>query len=201
MKIENFVGALIAAVILFVTGFMALLQQDGVTSVADISPIAWYILAGGALLGFLKDAQALWTRRKIASITGADVNRISCRPWTAILALIIASTLFAGCGTQRPKIDSISDGIIVTAADIESIATEVKRLCGNTAPGGACAPGSSISTASKERLKVRLQTAQDALTTANRMLAAGDSAGAKDRLGQVELVLAILREELQRRSP
>ncbi len=70
MKIETIGGALIAALILFVTGFMALLQQEGVASWRDISEVAWWILGGGSLLSFLKDFQALSTRRVIAKITG-----------------------------------------------------------------------------------------------------------------------------------
>ncbi len=200
MKIENIMGALIASTIGFITGFLALLTQDGVHGVADIGEIAWYVLGGGAALAFLKDAQALWTRRTISNLVGTDINRISCRPWTAMLALLLATVMLAGCETQRPKVDSISDAIVVTAADIESIATVVKDLCRNTAPGGPCAPGAAISTATKESLKDDLQSAQDSLTAANRMLAAGDGAGAQGRLNQVELVLALVRDELERRA-
>lgn len=71
MKIETLGGALIAALILFVSGFLALLQQDGVNSAGDISQVAWWVLAGGAVLSFLKDYQALTTRRVISKLTGS----------------------------------------------------------------------------------------------------------------------------------
>lgn len=71
MKIETIAGALIAALILFVTGFLALLQQDGVNGAGDISQVAWLVLGGGAVLSFLKDYQALTARRIIANLTGS----------------------------------------------------------------------------------------------------------------------------------
>ncbi len=71
VKVETLAGALIAAVILFVSGFLALLQQDGVNSAGDISQVAWLVLAGGAVLSFLKDYQALTARRLIAKLTGS----------------------------------------------------------------------------------------------------------------------------------
>jgi len=72
MKIETIGGALIAALILFVTGFMALLQQAGVEGATDISEVAWYVLGGGAVLSFLKDYQALSTRRVISKLTNKE---------------------------------------------------------------------------------------------------------------------------------
>lgn len=70
MKIETLSGAAIAAFILFITGFLALLQQDNVNSWRDIGEVSWWILGGGAAVSFLKDYQALSTRRAIAKLTG-----------------------------------------------------------------------------------------------------------------------------------
>ncbi len=71
MNIETIGGALIAALILFVSGFLALLQQAGVNSAGDISQVAWLVLGGGAVLSFLKDYQALSARRLISKLTGS----------------------------------------------------------------------------------------------------------------------------------
>lgn len=62
-KASTIQGAIIASLILFVAGFLALFQQEGVESVSQISEGAWWILSGGAVLSFLKDYQALSTRR------------------------------------------------------------------------------------------------------------------------------------------
>lgn len=74
MKTETIVGALIAAVIGLLTGFLALLMQDGVNSISDISQIPWIVLVVGATISFLKDFQALTTRRIIGKITGGTVD-------------------------------------------------------------------------------------------------------------------------------
>jgi len=70
MNIENLSGAAIAALIGFLTGFLALLQQEGVGGVSDISEVAWWVLAVGAAISFLKDYQALATRRLVSSLKG-----------------------------------------------------------------------------------------------------------------------------------
>jgi len=72
MNIETIGGAAIAAVILLLTGFLALYQQEGVTSAADISEAAWVVLVGGAALSFVKDFQALSMRRAISKLTNKD---------------------------------------------------------------------------------------------------------------------------------
>ncbi len=56
-------GALIAALIGFGTAVIALLTQEGVTQLSDISTISWIVVAIGAGLNFLKDFQAVTTRK------------------------------------------------------------------------------------------------------------------------------------------
>lgn len=68
---ETIVGAVIAALIGFLTVVLALLMQEGVTQLSDISQLAWVVALVGAAISFLKDFQALWARRKLASITGS----------------------------------------------------------------------------------------------------------------------------------
>lgn len=70
MKTENVLGAAIAALIGFLTAMLALLVQDGVNSIGDISQLAWIVAGVGALIAFLKDYQAITTRQVIANITG-----------------------------------------------------------------------------------------------------------------------------------
>ena len=69
-KLNTIIGALVAALILFLTGMLALLQTPGVASVGDIGQIAWIVLAVGALVSFLKDFQSISTRRLINKVTG-----------------------------------------------------------------------------------------------------------------------------------
>lgn len=71
MNVNTLLGALIAALILFFTGMLALLQTEGIQSVSDINQIAWIVLIVGALIGFLKDYQAISARRLINKITGS----------------------------------------------------------------------------------------------------------------------------------
>ena len=70
MNSETVIGAFIAAAIGFLTAMLALLVQDGVSSVSDISQLAWIVAGVGALISFLKDYQALSARRMIAKVTG-----------------------------------------------------------------------------------------------------------------------------------
>ena len=64
------IGAFIAALIAFLTTVLALLTQEGVTQLNDISQLAWIVAGVGALISFLKDYQALSTRKVIAKYTG-----------------------------------------------------------------------------------------------------------------------------------
>ncbi len=68
MKVETILGAVLAAIILLGTGFIALLTQEGVTSLSDIGQIPMIVLGVGAAIGFLKDYQAISTRRAIAKL-------------------------------------------------------------------------------------------------------------------------------------
>lgn len=67
---NTIIGALIAAIIAVTTGAVALLSMDGITQVSDISQVQWLILLGGGLITFLKDYQAITTRRLVNKVTG-----------------------------------------------------------------------------------------------------------------------------------
>lgn len=116
-----------------------------------------------------------------------------------ITILMAAFAILTGCATDRPQIHNPSDAIAKTASEIESVATEVQRACGNTEPGGECLPLSPISTADKDALRDRLQDAQDALVLANSALVAHDMADVDSRLKQAEIILLLIRNELARR--
>jgi len=124
-------------------------------------------------------------------------------PWhpiASILSLLLVFVLLFGCGIQRPPVDSIADGIAVTAADVETTAQMVKSLCRNTVPGGPCADDAMISTGQKESLKNGLQDVLDGLSMANLALAVNDDATARDGLARTQAILAVLRAELTRLS-
>lgn len=195
MKIETLGGAAIAALILFVTGFLAVFQQDGVSSVSDISEAVWWILGGGAALSFLKDYQALSTRRLLAKVTGGKASSPAA---VGIIAILLTCFVLSGCGIQRPQVDSISDGIAVTAADVETAAQTVHRMCRNTRPGGPCARGALLSTEQKESLKNGLQDMLDGLSLANLAVATSDYDGARSGLARTQAILAVLSAELAR---
>ena len=67
--VNTITGALLAAAIAFVSGFLALMSQDGVNGIADISEKAWLVLGAGCFLNFLKDYNAIATRAVINKVT------------------------------------------------------------------------------------------------------------------------------------
>jgi hypothetical protein len=69
MNINTIISALIASLIAFTTGALALLQQPDA-----ISSKAWIVLGVGTCVTFLKDFQTLWTRVMASKVTGRDVN-------------------------------------------------------------------------------------------------------------------------------
>lgn len=118
-----------------------------------------------------------------------------------LILLALATLPVLGCGTlERPKVDSVADAIVVTAADIESLATEVRTLCGNTVPNGPCDPLSPLKTSDKDRIKSQLQDAQDALVDANRALAVADAVEADNDLARATAILTVIQAILTERS-
>jgi len=68
---NTIVGALIAALILFGSSVVTLFTQDPTLTFADLTTSAWVSLVGGAAVAFLKDYQALTTRRLVNKVTGS----------------------------------------------------------------------------------------------------------------------------------
>lgn len=64
-------GALTAALILFVSSIVTLFTADPTLEFSTISTATWAVIGGGALLVFLKDYQAISTRRLINKVTGS----------------------------------------------------------------------------------------------------------------------------------
>lgn len=118
------------------------------------------------------------------------------------LALVVAALALAACAlVARPPVDSVADAIVITAAEIETAATQVRALCGNDAPGGPCVEGALIDSRTKDELRARLQDAQDALVDANRALAAARDTDAENQLARAEAVLAAVQSILEERRP
>jgi len=201
MKIETIGGAFVAALILFGTGFLAVFQQDGVATIANISQATWLTLGVGAALSFLKDYQALSVRRAM-EVHVTKSGNLHSPPAAGLLAGLVALLMLSGCTglgiTSRPSIDSLPDAIAVTAADVETAAQTVKRLCRNTEPGGPCAASAAISTEQKESLKYGLQDVLDGLSLANLAVANDNEAAARGSLARVNALLAVLSAELVR---
>lgn len=70
MKTETISGALIAAAISFINALVALYLNDPELTWSMIKESAWIGMIGGATLQFLKDYQALNTRKAISKLTG-----------------------------------------------------------------------------------------------------------------------------------
>ena len=107
MKAETILGALIASLILFLAGTLALLQMPETSGIRDITMTAWIVLGIGAAISFLKDYQALTTRRLLSNLTpGPSIN--------GILAILVASSMLAGCTGTRAAYKA-ADGLDETA--------------------------------------------------------------------------------------
>jgi len=98
-KAETIGGAFIAALIGFLTGFLALLSQDGVSTINDIGQIAWIVLAVGALIAFGKDFQALSYRRWQAKLTSS--GNVHMPVFVMIIALLLTAGSMSGCAGTR----------------------------------------------------------------------------------------------------
>lgn len=66
-----FIGALMAALVLFVSSIVTLFTNDPTLEFSTIPTAVWVSIAGGALAVFLKDFQAISTRRLINKATNA----------------------------------------------------------------------------------------------------------------------------------
>jgi hypothetical protein len=68
---NTIVGALIAAAISFGNALLALFMNDAELTFAAISQAAWVGIIVGAALQFLKDYQAITTRRLVNKVTNS----------------------------------------------------------------------------------------------------------------------------------
>jgi len=67
---NTIVGALVAALILFVSSIVTLFTNNPEMTWGMITTATWVSLVGGALAAFLKDYQALTVRRTVNKVTG-----------------------------------------------------------------------------------------------------------------------------------
>ena len=70
MNVNTIVGALIAALISFGNALLALFMNDPNLTFGMITQAAWVGIVVGAVVQFLKDYQALSTRRLVNKVTG-----------------------------------------------------------------------------------------------------------------------------------
>ena len=68
---NTIVGGVIAALILFGSSMVTLFTNNPDLTFAMISTATWVSLLGGAGVAFLKDYQALTTRRLVNKVTGS----------------------------------------------------------------------------------------------------------------------------------
>ena len=72
MKADTIGGASIAALILLVSNVVTLFTNNPELTFSAIDQATWVVMIGGALVAFLKDYQAVSTRRVISNITGGN---------------------------------------------------------------------------------------------------------------------------------
>lgn len=181
------------AIIAFFAVLLPFLDQAG-AALPEFLTLAW---VQGLVLALTPVAVYFFPNKEPAVIKQA-YRSVNSPPLAGFLAIVLACSMLAGCGIQRPQINSISDAIAVTAADIETSAQLVKNLCLNTVPGGPCAPGAILSTEAKESLKAQLERMLSVLRAADMALSVNENLEAEDRLAQVQALLMILRGELAR---
>jgi len=66
---NQLIGALVAALILFMSSMVTLFTNDPILEFDAISTAVWVSIGGGAAIAFLKDYQAITTRRLINKAT------------------------------------------------------------------------------------------------------------------------------------
>jgi membrane-bound ClpP family serine protease len=71
MNVNTLVGALIAALILFTSTMVTLFAENPELTFGAIRQSAWVSIIGGAVVAFLKDYQAISTRRLVNKVTGS----------------------------------------------------------------------------------------------------------------------------------
>ena len=69
MNVNTLVGALIAALILFTSSIVTLFAENPELTFGAIKQSAWVSIVGGAVVAFLKDYQAISTRRLVNKVT------------------------------------------------------------------------------------------------------------------------------------
>jgi len=69
MNLNTLIGALIAALILFASNLVTLFAENPELTFGMIKQSAWVSIVGGAFVAFLKDYQAISTRRLVNKVT------------------------------------------------------------------------------------------------------------------------------------
>jgi hypothetical protein len=171
-------GAIVAALIVACGSILAMFQQDPDLTFGDFKQSTIVVLVGTALLSFLKDYQALSSRRFAAKLTKR--SEVNSPAFIAVLAVLVLA--LSGC-TNLNNIIGGGALTVKTAADV------IYEECGNTVPDGPCVPHSRISTEQKNELKQQLLIATDWLAEANHMKKAGDVDESADALEQANKIL------------
>lgn len=186
MKIENILGAVIAALIAFITGALALLTQDGVATLGDIGQVAWIVLAGGALVTFLKDFEAIDARRALATVTGS--GNVHSPAAVGILAGVLAVLMLSGCAGTTAAYRA-ADGLEETAYVMNQHFLGLVREGNELRRTGALA-GSALTTAQN-----LVETGRPILRTLSE--AAQAYKAVKSAANQDELTVAIANAAVQ----
>lgn len=187
MKIETVGGAAIASTIGFLTGFLALMQQSTVSHVADINENAWVVLIVGSAIAFLKDYQAISTRRAIKSMTAR--GRASSPALIGMAALAMALML-GGCstlGVDKDRLDTANKQLADKIVFVDKLVSLTRSL-----------NAKQVITVAQARAAARtLQQAKDTLQAAQRAVANnGDPSQAQTTLDRVDQSLAVVLDLL-----
>lgn len=185
MKIETVGGAMIASAIGFLTGFLALMQQSTVAQVSDINENAWVVLIVGSLVSFLKDFQALRTRRAIRSMTRGSKTRSPVLIAITAALLLVFVGFGSGCttlGVDKARLNTANKQLADKIVFVDKLVTLTRVLNAKRV----------ITTAQAIQAHSALQKAKDTLEATKDALARnGDPSRVESVIERIDRSLAI----------
>lgn len=188
MKAETIGGAAIAALNCFGSAVLALFMQNDQLTLDQISQAAWISMGLGAFLQFLKDYQAISTRRLLerARELGGGTAR---SPW--YIGLFAGLVLLLGGCASNPNNLITAGGLTVKQAT-----AIVRQGCQAEVPDGPCRGGSLISSDQRDEAKAAILATLDVLDAASRFADKGEALSAITMLEQADILLEELSKLL-----
>lgn len=189
MTARIWVDAVLGFLITFGTSVTALLAQEGVKNLSDISQAAWWAVFAGAVVATAKTVQSRMgltpeqerqvtaERRRQGGFAHARLLQV-----VAMTGALMFAVLLAGCAAPETPRQAVAGYYIAIEAVAES--ADIAHRNGHLDPE------------IREKLRADLQEALDLMREAEPLIVAGDSA--EGRLERVSELLVIVRDTIER---